>query len=346
MKEYQQHQSQNDENQSSSRRSSQIDLRDNRKSSFAQKELITQIERKGSTTTPPCIQGIFEDAYLLPPYQYNKIREWIERYRPGLFPAFAIAESSDARVNLNNWLQSNVGIGTAGVLGAQSRFEEQLRTERQLNRHPDMELPPTSTVIYGEENVSGALAALRDNPGLGRRQSRFIATTVADHFPDNEETRMNIEEFRRRGGELMSGVDVRTSIFDDDAVAPFNITSVRADYLRTDRGTTPSTAQVNSSFIERASEAGRGELSIPVPAMYGGRTQTRNSLYGSSMFHRTMAHEGMEITDVRPGPETELGLLGYQHRRTGMDESREGLEGKTMTLEKGDGDRDMDTGDW
>jgi hypothetical protein len=274
------------------------------------------------------------------------VERWIEAYRPDLRDEFAQVRQSRSYSAVDNWLRThNESIDS--IRRMDDAMETQVLSEHLRDEMGFDPEPPTMTLAYGEESTRGALAHLRREPSLTRGTSRYIATTPGAQFPDDADARGARMEFERRGGETLTNVDVRESPYSPRSSIPYNSTDLEFRYPRTNRGTVPSTAQVVSAFVERVGETGRGEMAIPRADMYP-NSSTRNSIYGARMFQGAMEQSGVRVSGVRPGPEdaSQLGLYGYTHRMTDRaDERTGGVRGKTMELERGDGERSMDAGE-
>ncbi len=334
---------------------------DNRPTAIAQRKLINRMDSHRSEMQWPVIQKISKSESCLQGQFYLKgtalgarhlrpIERWVSKFHQEKYDEFKrINDDPKSNVDINKWLGDNFGESFATINNADMAFEDTLdreRTEDELFGGP-LE-PPTATLAYGEESVRGSLAELRKNPGMARRGSRSLATTPAREFPSDKDSEMVRAEFEKRGGETMTGVDVLKSTLDEDAPVPHNLTDLRFRYPRTNRGSKPSTSEVVSGYVDRVAETGKGEMSIPTPAMYGDKRSTRNKLYGSKNFETRMKEEGVAVKEVRPGPEShsELGDFGYKHRMTDKPEEREGgVTGKTMVLERGSGPTSMEEGD-
>ena len=271
--------------------------------------------------------------------EIERAKNYISIYHPDLLNLFEETEISSKGIKLDEWLKSNININMEGIDESQRQMDKEKRTERHYRRDDAIIPPPSVNLFYGEEDGSGALATIRANPLLTRFGNRSIMTTNRSHFPDDERTQRNIKEFIERGGEVSTGIDVTNSIYDDNSGVPFNVSNLTFHFPRNNRGTNPSTARITSEFVNRASEAGQGILTLPSSETYGGNSQVARRLYGGRQFENTMEQTGMYIAEVGPGPESELSLFGYTHRRTGETESIKNLKGSTMTLKHGNGKR-------
>ncbi len=277
---------------------------------------------------------------------WRPVERWVNTYHPDLRDQFAQVQQSGSRRIVDTWLR-RYNETLDGIIRQDDAMQDQLELEYLQSQTGGVEGPFSATMAYGEESGRGALANLRQNPGMARQMNRYVATTPGDRFPNDPESRRVQSEFEQRGGEMRTRVDVRQSPYDLDSNIPYNMSNLEFRYPRTDRGSNPSTAQVVSSYVDRVGETGRGDLAIPRADMYP-NPATRNSLYGARMFQGAMDQSGVRVSGVRPGPEdaSQLGLYGYTHRMTDRaDERTGGVRGKTMELERGDGERSMDAGE-
>ena len=292
------------------------------------------------------IQGVFVPTNPYDTFQggeINRAKNYISQYHPDLLDPFKEAEQSPEKVELDVWLMKNIYISMKGIDESWRRMEQQKRYERCLNRDGSAILPlPHVYAFYGEEDGSGALASIRAHPIMTRLQNRVIMTTNRNSFPNDKRTQRNINEFIARGGEILTGIDVTKSLYDDNNKLPFNLTDVIFYYPRNNRGVSPSTAQITNKFVDRESEAGQGILTLPSRETYGGNSQVIHRLYGANKFKTTMEQTGMYVAEVGPGPESKLAVFGYMHRRTGKTESIDNLLGSTMTLTHGNGTRNIE----
>lgn len=294
-----------------------------------------------------CIQCMFTlDGGPMRRRHLGPVERWVGKYHPGFVEEFLAIRDGRDPVDIDGWLNQHFNESYGTIDRADDAMEDALAIEAMEDDVFGGPGPPTVRLAYGEESGRGALAELRRDPSLARRGNRLIATTPGATFPTDADSTRARRELEMRGGETRTGVDVQESPLNEESRLPYNTTDVAFRYPRTPRGSNPSTATVVESFVKRVEETGRGDLSIPTPQMYGGRAATRNSLYGSSRFGAAMTSGELGISEVRPGPEEELGPFGYSHRMTDRpDERPGGVQGKTLVIERGGGPTAMDTGD-